>query len=198
MVSEVLRQAVARSRQPMVVAALALLVGTAPAAAQDPAPAPAAAPAPATDIVKRGELFGDWGGARTKMGQKGTKIGASYTQFFDWVPGRRRRSRIRLRRQARRNGAEQPEQDPVGGVLRHRPLRDAVGRRAASRRRHAHPDEHGAALSGIMHGTHAQLEQPVRHAGLRQQVRAAVRPLQHARSLQRSPVHRRRAASIAS
>jgi porin len=70
----------------MAAAAVALLAGTVPAAAQDPAPAPAAAPAPPTDIVKRGELFGDWGGSRTKLGAKGTKIQASYTQFFDWVP----------------------------------------------------------------------------------------------------------------
>ena len=51
-----------------------------------PPPAPPAPSAPASDILKRGELLGDWGGARTKMGQKGTTIDASYTQFFDWVP----------------------------------------------------------------------------------------------------------------
>ena len=88
MVSVVLRPAVARSGMWIAAAAFALLAGTVPAAAQDPAAAPAAAPAPApaTDIVKRGELFGDWGGSRTRMGEKGTKIQASYTQFFDWVP----------------------------------------------------------------------------------------------------------------
>ena len=67
-------------------AALVLLAGTTPVMAQEPAPAPQAPPPPETEILKRGELLGDWGGARTKMGQKGTKIDASLTQFFDWVP----------------------------------------------------------------------------------------------------------------
>ena len=51
-----------------------------------PPPIPPPPPPPPTDILKRDELFGDWGGARTKLGEKGTKIDASYTQFFDWVP----------------------------------------------------------------------------------------------------------------
>jgi porin len=63
---------------------LFLVATAASAVAQTPEPTPA--PAPATDLLKRGELFGDWGGARTKLGQKGTKIDATYTQFFDWVP----------------------------------------------------------------------------------------------------------------
>ena len=82
--SVVLRQAVARSSRWLAAAALALLASTAPAAAQAPAPAAAPPPPPPTGFLKRGELFGDWGGARTKMGQKGTKIDVSYTQFFDW------------------------------------------------------------------------------------------------------------------
>lgn len=64
-------------------AILVLLATATPVVAQTPAAAP---PAAQTDILKRGELFGDWGGARTKLGQKGTKIDVSYTQFFDWVP----------------------------------------------------------------------------------------------------------------
>jgi porin len=67
-------------------AALVLLTTAAAAAAQEAAPAQVAPPPPPTDIIKRGELFGDWGGARTRMGEKGTKIDASFTQFFDWVP----------------------------------------------------------------------------------------------------------------
>ena len=86
MLSVVLRQATARSSRWIAAAAFVFLANAIPAMAQEPAPAPAAPPAPATDILKRGELFGDWGGARERMGQKGTKIDASYTQFFDWVP----------------------------------------------------------------------------------------------------------------
>jgi porin len=83
--SVVLRQAVARSGRWLAAAALALLAGTAPAAAQAPAPAPAPPPPPTT-FLKRGALLGDWGGARTKMGEMGTKVDVSYTQFFDWSP----------------------------------------------------------------------------------------------------------------
>ena len=107
MLSVVLRQAAVRSAVRLVswmlAAALMILASAAPAVAQQqmppppkpvlqppppppPPPPPAEPSAPATDILKRGELFGDWGGARTKMGQKGTKIDVSYTQFFDWVP----------------------------------------------------------------------------------------------------------------
>jgi hypothetical protein len=63
---------------------LFLLSVAAHAGAQTPAEPPP--PPPPTDLLKRGELFGDWGGARTKLEDKGTKIGASFTQFFDWVP----------------------------------------------------------------------------------------------------------------
>ncbi len=80
MLSVVRRQAAARSRHWVAAAAMAFLASAIPAVAQEPPPAPA------TDILKRGELLGDWGGARDKMGQKGTKVDASFTQFFDWVP----------------------------------------------------------------------------------------------------------------
>jgi porin len=38
------------------------------------------------DWLKRAELFGDWGGARTRMAEHGLKIDASFTQFFAWAP----------------------------------------------------------------------------------------------------------------
>ena len=65
-------------------ASLFLLSVAANAGAQTPAEPPP--PPPSTDVLKRGELLGDWGGARTKLRDKGTKINASFTQFFDWVP----------------------------------------------------------------------------------------------------------------
>ena len=40
------------------------------------------------DLLKRDQLFGDWGGARGKMGTEGTKLDVSFTQFFQWVPNR--------------------------------------------------------------------------------------------------------------
>ncbi len=101
---------------------------------------------------------------------------------------RRRRSRLRLRRQVRREGAEQLEQVPVGRILRHRSLRAALRRCPAARRRNVDPDEHGAALPRIV-GHARQCHQPLWHAGLREQVRAAVRPFQFPRPLQRAPVH---------
>ncbi len=81
----------------MVSAVLAVVVTTSVAAAQQPPPPPPPGgvqtplpepipPPPPTDVLHRGELFGDWGGARTKLGAEGTKIDASFTQFFDWVP----------------------------------------------------------------------------------------------------------------
>jgi porin len=38
------------------------------------------------DWVKRPEMLGDWGGLRTKMGERGLKIGVTWTQFFQWSP----------------------------------------------------------------------------------------------------------------
>ncbi len=84
MISVVSRRALARAALSISTAVLILAATRAPAAAQDPAQAPP--PPPPTDIVHRGELFGDWGGAREKLGQKQSKIDVSYTQFFDWVP----------------------------------------------------------------------------------------------------------------
>lgn len=82
----VVRQTATRCRWWIAAAALVILTNAPAAAAQEAAPAQAPPPPPPTDIVKRGQLLGDWGGARTRMGENGTKIDASYTQFFDWVP----------------------------------------------------------------------------------------------------------------
>src|SRR5215510_9759597 len=60
----------------------ALLLASSHASAQEPATAPPAQ----VDFLKSPELSGDWGGQRSKLLQKGTKIEASLTQFFDWVP----------------------------------------------------------------------------------------------------------------
>ncbi len=61
-----------------------------PTFAPPPAPAQAALPpkTPLTvqDWVKRPELLGDWGGARTTAAEKGFQLGASWTQFFQWAP----------------------------------------------------------------------------------------------------------------
>ncbi len=38
------------------------------------------------DWVKRPEMFGDWGGARTRMGERGLKVDANWTQFFQSSP----------------------------------------------------------------------------------------------------------------
>jgi porin len=57
-----------------------VLLSAADAAAQTPAPAPV------IDWLKQPEATGDWGGERKKLLDKGTKIDASFTQFFDWVP----------------------------------------------------------------------------------------------------------------
>lgn len=74
--------------------ATALMIGAAaPAFAQIAnANAPAVTFAPTTlktqnpltvkDWVNRPEMLGDWGGARTKMGERGFKFKASWTQFF--------------------------------------------------------------------------------------------------------------------
>jgi porin len=36
--------------------------------------------------LSRERLLGDWGGARTEMGSRGVKMGADFTQFFEWAP----------------------------------------------------------------------------------------------------------------
>jgi porin len=84
MISVVSRRALARAACSISTAVLILAATGASVAAQDPAPVPP--PPPPTDVLHRGELFGDWGGARTKLGEKQSKIDVSYTQFFDWVP----------------------------------------------------------------------------------------------------------------
>lgn len=43
---------------------------------------------PMEDLLKRDQLFGDWGGARGKMANEGSKLDISFTQFFQWVPNR--------------------------------------------------------------------------------------------------------------
>lgn len=47
---------------------------------------PAAQPLTVKDWMNRPQLFGDWGGARTKAADKGFQLGASWTQFFDSAP----------------------------------------------------------------------------------------------------------------
>jgi porin len=62
-----------------------LLAGVTPALAQEPAPT-ATQPETVAGWLKSPEMFGDWGGLRTKLREKGTTVEASFTQFFDWVP----------------------------------------------------------------------------------------------------------------
>lgn len=38
------------------------------------------------ELLGRQNLFGDWGGARTKMQNAGTKFDVTFTQFFQWAP----------------------------------------------------------------------------------------------------------------
>ncbi|MGH9330562.1 MAG: carbohydrate porin [Vicinamibacterales bacterium] len=56
-----------------------------PALAQNAAPPPSQ-PATANDWLTRERLLGDWGGARTEMGDKGVKVDVDFTQFFEWAP----------------------------------------------------------------------------------------------------------------
>lgn len=62
----------------------------APATAITPAPAPsggqAQPPLTVQDWVNRPQMFGDWGGARTRMGERGLTFDASWTQFFQSTP----------------------------------------------------------------------------------------------------------------
>lgn len=54
-----------------------------------PSPAPAAQPSgqlTVADWLKQPQMLGDWGGARTRMGEQGLQIDASWTQFFVWAP----------------------------------------------------------------------------------------------------------------
>ena len=156
--------------------------GTTPVMAQEPAPAPQAPPPPATEILKRGELFGDWGGARTKMGEKGTKIDASFTQFFDWVPvgdddrGFDYGGKVDVKVQSNLSKYLWEGFSATGHFeMRYGDVPLLSGgtliptiQRSSSRN---------------SSGTHAHGQQPLRHAGVREQVRAAVRPLQLSRFL---------------
>jgi porin len=47
---------------------------------------PAQPPLTVQDWVKRSELLGDWGGARTTAANKGFQLGAAWTQYFQWAP----------------------------------------------------------------------------------------------------------------
>ena len=123
MISVVSRRALARAALSISTAVLVLATG-APVAAQDPAPVPPP-PAP-TDIRHRGELFGDWGGARTKLGEKQTKIDVSYTQFFDWVPVGDDNRGFDYGGKIDVIGRSQSEQIPLGRVFSRRSLRNAL------------------------------------------------------------------------
>ena len=57
-----------------------------PATAQGPAPTPPQAPLTVHDWLKRSQLLGDWGGARTTMADNGFTLGAAWTNFFQWAP----------------------------------------------------------------------------------------------------------------
>jgi porin len=82
----------------MAAALAALALGAAaPALAQTPttndstvtqAPAPTPTPSPLTvqDWLKRPQLLGDWGGARTRIADNGFTATAGFTQFFQWAP----------------------------------------------------------------------------------------------------------------
>jgi porin len=59
---------------------------TAPAPEQGPAPTPPQTALTVHDWLKRPQLLGDWGGARTTMADKGVTLGAAWTQFFQWAP----------------------------------------------------------------------------------------------------------------
>lgn len=93
-----LRHFVSALSAPLVIAALFVTSASAQdrAAAAPPSSSPdqataTQAPAATTslqDLLKREQLFGDWGGARGKMGAQGTKLDVSFTQFFQWVPNR--------------------------------------------------------------------------------------------------------------
>jgi len=60
------------------------------AAAGQTTPAPPQTPSTNTtslqELLGRQNLFGDWGGARTKMQNAGTKFDVTFTQFFQWAP----------------------------------------------------------------------------------------------------------------
>jgi porin len=61
------------------------------AAAGQTTPKPATQTVPANttslqELLGRDNLFGDWGGARTKMQNAGTKFDVTFTQFFQWAP----------------------------------------------------------------------------------------------------------------
>ena len=49
-------------------------------------PPPQQAPLSVQDWLKRPQLLGDWGGARTRMADSGFTVGAGWTQFFQWAP----------------------------------------------------------------------------------------------------------------
>jgi hypothetical protein len=56
------------------------------AAAQTAPPEPAPPPLTVKDWLTRPEMTGDWGGARERLLQRGTKLEPAFTQFFDWAP----------------------------------------------------------------------------------------------------------------
>ncbi len=58
---------------------------TTPAVGQA-AQTPAASTTTVQELLSRQNLFGDWGGARSKMLKNGTKFDVTFTQFFQWSP----------------------------------------------------------------------------------------------------------------
>jgi porin len=57
-----------------------------PAPPQPAPPPPPQGSTTANDWLTREKLLGDWGGARTELGNKGVRLGADFTQFFEWAP----------------------------------------------------------------------------------------------------------------
>jgi len=58
---------------------------TNPDVTQGPPP-PAQAPLTVQDWLKRPQLLGDWGGARTRIADNGFMVDAGWAQFFQWAP----------------------------------------------------------------------------------------------------------------
>jgi porin len=62
-------------------------LGARPVQTQEPsAPPPPEQSIAANDWLTREKLFGDWGGTRTELGNRGIRIGVDFTQFFEWAP----------------------------------------------------------------------------------------------------------------
>ena len=91
-----------RVKKTIAAALIALAAGVAPATAQTTPPAttnttstsdatqgpppPVQTPLTVQDWLRRPQLLGDWGGARTRMADSGFTADAGWTNFFQWAP----------------------------------------------------------------------------------------------------------------